>query len=199
MYGTHTQSRITGPSRRAILPRMGAYTRNIRRPPLGAYTAKLTRQTGLGSLGQVDMSSWPVDASTGDVIDPSTGNIYLDPGSMTPVSASQISGQTGISTSYSTTVSTGVPTGNASGPATGTVSSNPISDFFSAITGAATAATAVYNAADLIKINQQRAAQGLLPINAAGQLATTTTTAGLFASPMVWVIGLAAVFLLTRK
>lgn len=186
MYGTHAHARITGPSRRAILPRMGAYTRNIRRPPLAR----------LAGLGQTDMSSWPTDVATGDLIDPSTGSIYIDPATQAAVTNSSVFGQTGVSTAVSTTVSTGVPTGNASGPATSVASD--LSNFFSAITGAAGAATAIYNAADLIKINQQRAAQGLLPINAAGQL-TSTTTASLFASPLFLAFGIGALFLLTRK
>jgi hypothetical protein len=189
MYGTHTLPRITGPSRRAILPRMGAYTRNIRRAaPLGR----------LAGLGQADMSLWPVDAVTGDYIDPSSGTIYLDPATQQPVDAASTTGSTGISTSYSTTYSTGTPTAAPTTTPT-VVSSNPFTDVLNAITGAAGAAVAVYSAADLIKINQQRAAQGLLPINAAGQIAGRTTTASLVASPLFLAFGIGALFLLTRK
>lgn len=50
-----------------------------------------------------------------------------------------------------------------------------LTDFFNSLTSGAQAATAIYSAADLISINQQRAARGMLPINQYGQIGTAVT------------------------
>jgi hypothetical protein len=85
-----------------------------------------------------------------------------------------------------------------------TVSSgNPISDFFAALTGAARTATAIYSAADLIRINGQRANQGLPPLNAYGQVGPAYATGptllgGISPTLLMLGAGLVLVFALKR-
>ncbi len=88
---------------------------------------------------------------------------------------------------------------------TGPDSGNPIADFFNSLTAGARAATAVYSAADLISINQQRAARGMLPIDQYGVIGgsgagtTRSVSAGIGLSwPILALLGIGLVVALRR-
>jgi hypothetical protein len=117
------------------------------------------------------------------------GDVTSDP-STTGLDLSSLFGSPSASLDLTSTYVPVAPVSSSDGnqPA----SSGGLSDFLNALTGAAKTATAIYSAADLIQINQQRAAQGLLPVNQYGQVGSTVgtqrTTAATLGGSGLWLL-----------
>lgn len=177
---------------RAIKKPLPIGTRTAMRGKLGQLDTGTAIPTSVDTTATtIDPNSITVDTSTLSADVSALNSAYLNnTTSLTPV----ITGNASVSTAVGSPVQVAVPP---------TTSGNPFSDILNAITGAAQTATEVYTAADLIRVNNQRAAQGLPPINQYGVVAPRTTSAGLSlaTSPLVIyaVVGVALFALLSKR
>lgn len=158
------------------------------------------RPRGLGGLGDMvdNGDGTSTDTTTGAITDNVSGAVVSYQAGPAPASAPtdqiNITQPTGdsLTAGISMPTITG-PSGSSSsgGSSSGGSGGNIFSSLIAAVTGGASAATAVSNAANLATVNAQRAKLGLPPINAAGQPATagTGTAAGAI-SPTLMIAGL---------